>query len=159
MTLIHAFPIINSFISNATLKLVKNKAKTKQHPEASRLIFENYLLSSSTSSSIDILKKCVSFNEVVWLATMKMRLKIKNESHRYGINNPRLRHGYKCIKYEMCLIIMMVIGIKQHLSNIWSSIHENVNPYVPNALFLYYLTVFWYFQEIEKGCIGNEWVN
>ena len=65
MTLIHAFPIINSFISNATLKLVKSKAKTKQHPDAALLIFENYLLSSSTSSSIDILKKCVSFNEVV----------------------------------------------------------------------------------------------
>ena len=54
---------------------------------------------------------------------------------------------------------MMVIGIKQHLSNIWSLIHENVKPYVPNALFLYHLTVFWCFQGVEKGCIGNERVN
>ena len=31
------------------------------------------------------------------------------------------------------------------------------NPFVPNAPFLY-LTVFWCFQGVEKGCIGNEWV-
>ena len=39
-----------------------------------------------------------------------------------------------------------------------------INPFVPNAPFLYplktseNLTVFWCFQEVEKGCIGNEWV-
>ena len=39
------------------------------------------------------------------------------------------------------------------------------NPFVPNAPFLYPLkalenfTAFWYFQGLEKGCIGNEWVN
>ena len=39
-----------------------------------------------------------------------------------------------------------------------------VNPFVPNAPFLYplktleYLTVFWCFQGVEKGCVGNEWV-
>ena len=39
------------------------------------------------------------------------------------------------------------------------------NPFVSNALFLYPLktsenhTVFWCFQGVEKGCIGNEWVN
>ena len=42
-----------------------------------------------------------------------------------------LRHGHKYNKYKMCLCIMMVICImviciKQHLSNIWSSIHEKV---------------------------------
>ena len=48
---------------------------------------------------------------------MKMRLKMKNRSHRYDINRPRLRHGlytkYKYTKYKM-----MVTCIKQHLSNI-----------------------------------------
>ena len=40
-----------------------------------------------------------------------------------------------------------------------------LNAFVPNAPFLYPLktsenrTVFWYFQGVEKGCIGNEWVN
>ena len=39
------------------------------------------------------------------------------------------------------------------------------NPFVPNAPFFYplktseYRKVFWRFQGVEKGCIGNEWVN
>ena len=36
----------------------------------------------------------------------------KNRSQRYDINTP------KYTKYEICLSIMMVLGIKQHLSNI-----------------------------------------
>ena len=43
---------------------------------------------------------------------------MKNRSHRYDINIPRPRHGHTCTKYEMCLGILMVICIKQHLSNI-----------------------------------------
>ena len=40
----------------------------------------------------------------------------------------------------------------------------SVNPFVPNTLFIYPLKtsengkVFWCFQEVEKGCIGNEWI-
>ena len=38
-----------------------------------------------------------------------------------------------------------------------------VNPFVPNAPFLYPLKTsenfFWCFQGVDKGCIGNEWVN
>ena len=49
---------------------------------------------------------------------MKVRLKMKNRSHRYGKNRPRLGHGHKYTKYNMCLNIMMVIYVKQHLSNI-----------------------------------------
>ena len=54
---------------------------------------------------------------------LKMRLKIKNRSQRYDINRARPRHRYKS---NMCLSIMMVIYIKQHLSNISSSVHEKV---------------------------------
>ena len=45
-----------------------------------------------------------------------------------------------------------------------NSILEIFNPFVPNASFLYPLktsenrNVFWCFQGVEKGCIGNEWV-
>ena len=53
-----------------------------------------------------------------------MRLKLKNTSHRYDINRLRPRHEHKHTKYIMCLCIMMVICIKQQLSNIWRSIHE-----------------------------------
>ena len=58
--------------------------------------------------------------------TMKMKLKIKNGSQRYDINRPRPRHGHKCTKSKMCLNVMLVICIKQHLSNISSSIYEKV---------------------------------
>ena len=40
---------------------------------------------------------------------MKLRPKMKNRSHRWDINRPRLRHGHKYTKYKLHLIIMMVI--------------------------------------------------
>ena len=46
---------------------------------------------------------------------------IRIPSQRYDTNWPRHRHGHKYTKYKMCLGIMVVICIKQHLSNIWSS--------------------------------------
>ena len=39
------------------------------------------------------------------------------------------------------------------------------NPFVPNAHFLYFLKTsenrkdFWCFQGVEKGCIGDKWIN
>ena len=39
------------FISNTWLKLAKNQANAKQHPEAELLLSENYSHSSSTLSS------------------------------------------------------------------------------------------------------------
>ena len=54
-----------------------------------------------------------------------MRLKMKNRSQRYDINKPKSRRGHKYIKCKMSLGVMMVICIKQNLSNIWSSINEN----------------------------------
>ena len=56
--------------------------------------------------------------------TMKMRLKIKNRSHRYDINTPRRRQGHEYTKYKMFVSILMDTCIKQHQSNIWSSVHE-----------------------------------
>ena len=53
-----------------------------------------------------------------------MKIKIKNISHRFDINRPRSRHGYKYSTYKKCLARMMLILTKQHLSNICSSIHE-----------------------------------
>ena len=70
---VHAFFISNTFISNTRLKLAKNQAKAKQHPEAEFLLFENYSFSSSTLSSKSngrfskkcTRNKCVCFNEVI----------------------------------------------------------------------------------------------
>ena len=98
------------------------------------------------------------------LLIMKMKVKMKSRSHRYDMNKPRSRHEHKYSKYHKCFSMMMLICTKQHLSNIWSSIHEKVNPFVPNAPFLYTLetsenlTVFSCFQGVEKGCIANECV-
>ena len=52
-----------------------------------------------------------------------MKTKMKNRSHRYDINRPKPRYS----KYKKCLNMMMLICIKQHISNIWSSIHEKLN--------------------------------
>ena len=41
---------------------------------------------------------------------------MKNKSQRYD----------KYTKYKKCLSIIMIICIKHHLSNIWSSIHKKV---------------------------------
>ena len=49
---------------------------------------------------------------------------MKNRLHRYVINRSRSRHGHKYGTYEKCFAMTMVIGIKQHLSNTWNSIHE-----------------------------------
>ena len=52
----------------------------------------------------------------------------ENESatRKYDINRTRPRHGHKYTKYKISLNLVMVICIKQHLSNIWSLIHEKV---------------------------------
>ena len=49
---------------------------------------------------------------------IKMRLKIKNRSQKYDINRTRSRYGQKYTKYKICLGMMMIICMKQHLSNI-----------------------------------------
>ena len=45
------FFINNTFISNARLRLSKNQAKVKQHPETELLLSETYSLCSFTLSS------------------------------------------------------------------------------------------------------------
>ena len=55
-----------------------------------------------------------------------MRLNTKNRSYVYNIHRPRPRQVHKSSKYKLCLSIMTITCIKQHLSNIWSSIYEKV---------------------------------
>ena len=116
------------------MQIGKNEAKTKQHPEAELLLFRNYSLYSSMWSSRNnrrYFKNCtkansICFNEVIWLMAMNTRLKVKRRSRRYDINRPRPRHRRKYTKYKMRLSVMMVLCIKQHPNNIWSSICEKV---------------------------------
>ena len=50
----------------------------------------------------------------------------ETRSHRSNINRPGSRHEYKFREYKRYLSMMMHICTKQHLSNIWSSIHGKV---------------------------------
>ena len=76
------FFIISTFISNAKLKLAKNQAKAKQLPKVELLLNENYSRSSSTLLSKNNRtyskkcpkSKCLNFNGVIRLMTMKTRL-------------------------------------------------------------------------------------
>ena len=51
---------------------------------------------------------------------------MKNRFQRYDINRSGPRYVLKYTRYKMCLSILMVICIKQHLGKILSSIHEKV---------------------------------
>ena len=53
-----------------------------------------------------------------------MKMKMRNRSRRCNINRPKLRNGHKNSKYRKCLSMMMLICIKQQLSNICRPIHE-----------------------------------
>ena len=66
---------------------------------------------------------CVCFNEIMWLIIMKMRLKIQNGSHRYGINRSRYNfHFQPNIDVETTLMLSLFIGVastlKQQLNSI-----------------------------------------
>ena len=54
-----------------------------------------------------------------------MKTKMKIDSRKYSINRPRCRHGHKYSKYMKRLSMMMLICIKQHLSNNESLVYEN----------------------------------
>ena len=71
-------------------------------------------------------RESVCIHEIIGLIIMKIEMKMKRRSHRYDIIGPRSRDGQKYSKYKTCLSIMMVICIKQHLSNISSSINEKI---------------------------------
>ena len=83
---LHAFFISNTFISKTRLKLAKNQANAKHHPDAELLTCQNYSHSLSTLSTKTIgyiLKnkqknKCVCIHEIIQLIVMKIKMKMKN---------------------------------------------------------------------------------
>ena len=104
------------------------------------MLFENYLLSSSTLSFKNnraYSKKCVKkhvylfvyVNEIIWLIVMKV--KKKSRSYKYDINRPTFKHGLTCTnKHKNCLSMMMLIWIKQYPTNTWGSIYEKVKEHL-----------------------------
>ena len=63
------------------------------------------------------LAKCVCVHDIIRLIIMKMKMKINHIVNRYDINRHIL---------VLAVSMMILICIKQHLSNIWNSIHEKV---------------------------------
>ena len=100
-TTTRGFFIINTFISNARLKLAKSQANAKQNPEAELLVFEiihifhqrynpkalGHILKNKQNN------RCICIHEIIRLLMMKMKMKMKNRSHRYKINRPKPRYS------------------------------------------------------------------
>ena len=127
LTQIHAFfKKSNTFTSNASWNWRKIKQKLSNTLRQNFCYLKIILFVHPRYHSKiigDIIKNCakikyISLNEGIWYMTLKMRLKMTNR--------PRPRQVHKHTAYKICLSIMMVISIKQHLSNIWGSIHEKV---------------------------------
>ena len=112
------FQSLNAFLYKQRNKLGQNQAKAKQHLQAELLLFENYLLSASKLSKNNrrYSKECtknkcesVCFNEVIWLMTMKMRLKVTTwkvlcldmDTNVLNINVAVL--NIKCVSYDACM--------------------------------------------------------
>ena len=66
--------------------------------------------------------KCVCIHEIKGLITTKMKMNVKNRSHRYDINRPRSRHRHKYSKYKK---LHSILCVKQHLSNLKLSSWES----------------------------------
>ena len=107
------FCMSNTFISNDKLKLAKNEARAKQHFETDLLLFENYAHFSSYRPKIigNFLKinqknKCVCIHEIIGL--IKMKMKMKNRSHRYTVNRPAVIHKiFETTKYLRLTLVFM----------------------------------------------------
>ena len=86
------------------------------------LLFENYWHFSSTLSTksngtyskIKQKNKCDCIHGIIRLILMKMKTEMKNWWRRYDISRPKPRYS----KYKKCLNMMLLVCIKQHLSNL-----------------------------------------
>ena len=70
--------------------------------------------------------KCVCIQKIIQLIIMKIKMNMKNGSHRHDINKPRSRHGRKYKKYKKRITMMMLKCAKHYLSKLCISIHEKV---------------------------------
>ena len=123
------FFISNTFISNVKLKLAKNQANAKHHCQLNFCCYSqsSFILSSKNNRTHSKKKKknmYVCIHETIYLIMVKMLMKMKNWWHRHDINSLRSRDivNKRIVSVWWCLYVC----IKQHLSIIWSSVHEKV---------------------------------
>ena len=99
----HAFFVSNT-LSNARLKIAKNQANTKQHPEAELLLLKIFhILHPRYQTKIigHILKnkqnnKCVCIHAI---SHTENEHENENRSHRYNTNRPMPRDGHRYSKF------------------------------------------------------------
>ena len=97
------------------------------HPKINCILHPSYHLTITGHSLKHKQKsKHVCIGEFMQLTIIKMRKKMKIDSRKYDINRPRCNHRHNYSKYMKRLSMTMLICIKQHLSNICSSVYENV---------------------------------
>ena len=72
-----------------------------------------------------------------------MRLEIKNRLHRYYVNRPKPRHGYKQTKCKMCISLMMVIFQAQFMRKLSNSEAELKKSVAHNkSVYMLYVVVY-----------------
>ena len=128
------FLISNTFISNAKLKLAKIKQMLSNtlrlnfwHPKTIGILHPRYHLTITGHILKNEQKnKHACIHEIMQLIITGKKTKMEIDSRKYETNRHRCRHGHKYSKHMNCLSMMILICIKQHLSNIWSSVHKNV---------------------------------
>ena len=106
--------------------------------------------------------KVSGYQAVKFVNFLKSRLILTSFSHilRSDISENKRGFNVKSSTY----FHMKTKDIGRFLNPHYCTFKTQINPFVPNAPFLCHLktlknlTVFWCFQGIEKGCIGNEWV-
>ena len=127
---LHAFLYKQQLYKQRQAEIGKKSRKCQATPWGWTFTIWNYSHSSWTLLSKNNMaysknnqkNKGVSFHNIMWLIIMRMKMKKKNWSHRYGMDKPSSRQGHKYCKYKKCLNMMKVIRIEYYLSNIWSNI-------------------------------------
>ena len=87
---------------------------------------------------------------------------MKNRSYRYDINRTRFRQGHKYSTYKKYLTMIILICVKQHLSNIWRSIHTTLEAELKKGFLLRKactlvtgeISAFYIFVKNSITCIG-----
>ena len=119
------------FYKQNQAKIGENRAKANQHLDTELYylkiicVFHSYYHTTVVGYTLKNVPKSnsVCFNHIILLI---MKKKMKNRSQRHDINRFRPRNRHKYTKWNMCLSMMMLIRIQQHLSNTWSSNHKKV---------------------------------
>ena len=117
----HVFFISNTFTSNARLKLAKIKQMLSNTLRLNfyYLKIVHILHPRYYPKIIGHILKNKQKNNCVCIYTINHNENEKKDHNKYNI-------GCNYSKYKKCLSMMMLKSIKQHLSNIWSSVHAKV---------------------------------